>query len=132
MSLKDYSDEDDYYTQEFEKEGVVSIWVGLTDNANDPEELDALQDLCGVGYYELDNQEANCFDFNLVTLQELLEDISYSKSFMIDALDRAREKGLSEARWVIVQYEFEYNPSKVKREVSDDPVFLGCFSYVAE
>ncbi|MED5526275.1 MAG: immunity 22 family protein [Pseudomonadota bacterium] len=132
MSLKDYSDEDDYYTQGFEKEGVVSIWVGLKDNANDPEELDALQDLCGVGYYDLDNQEANCFDFNLVTLQELLEEISYSKSFMEDVLDRAKEKGLSEARWVIVQYDFEYNPRKVKRKVSDDPVFLGCFSYVAE
>ena len=132
MPLKDYSDEDDYYTQGFEKDGVVSIWVGLKDNADDPEDLDVLQDLCGVGYYELDNQEANCFDFRRVTLQELLEEISYSKSFMKEALDTAQNKELSEALWVTVQFDFEYDPSRVNRKIADDPVFLGSFTYVAE
>jgi hypothetical protein len=132
MSLKDYSDEDDYYTQGFEKEGVVSIWVGLEDSADDPEELDVLQDLCGVGYYELDNQEANCFDFKSVTLQELFDELSYSDSFINEAIEAARSKEVLEARWVIVQYDFEYDPCRVTRPIADDPVFLGCFSYVVE
>ena len=123
---------DDYYTQGFEKDGIVSIWVGLKDNTNDSEDLDVLQDLCGVGYYELSNQEANCFEFRRVSLEKLLEDISYSNSFMTEALERAKKKGLTEGLWITVQYDFEYDPSRVKRKIADDPVFLGCFSYVAE
>ncbi|MGF1770388.1 immunity 22 family protein [Enterovibrio makurazakiensis] len=132
MPLKDYSDEDDYYTQGFEKNGVVSIWVGLKDNTDDPENLDVLQDLCGVGYYELDNQEANCFDFRLVALEDLLKELSYYKSFLNEAVDAAQNKGLSQALWVTVQYDFAYDPSRVKRRVADDPIFLGHFSYIAE
>lgn len=132
MQVKDYSVEDDYYTQGFEKDGIVSIWVGLKDNTNDSEDLDVLQDLCGVGYYELSNQEANCFEFRRVSLEKLLEDISYSNSFMTEALERAKKKGLTEGLWITVQYDFEYDPSRVKRKIADDPVFLGCFSYVAE
>jgi hypothetical protein len=132
MPLKDYSDEEEFYTQGFEKDGVVSIWVGLTDDSNDPEGLDVLQDLCGVGYYDLHNQEANNFDFEKVQLKKLLEEMSYSESFINEALASAQDKGLSEALWVTLQYDFDYNPEKVKREIADDPIFLGCFSYIAE
>lgn len=129
MSLNDYSNETDYYEQGFEKEGVVSIWVGLLDNTDEPDEVDALQDLCGVGYYNLDDQESNSFDYEVVPLNQLLEDISYSESFIKEALIAAQEKDIAESRWVVVQYDFEYNPKKVSRKVSDDPVFIGVFKY---
>ena len=93
MPIKDYSEDDDYYSQGFEEDNVVSIWVGLTDDSNDPEELDVLQDLCGVGYYELSDQEGNCFDFKNSSLKDLLLEMSYSKSFIEEALNTAKGKG---------------------------------------
>src|SRR5689334_12444520 len=54
MPLRDYSDDDDFYAQGFDREGVVSIWLELAPGKEDSN-VDALQDLCGVGYYDLDN-----------------------------------------------------------------------------
>ncbi|HGJ9256833.1 TPA: hypothetical protein ACJ829_000424 [Acinetobacter baumannii] len=48
MSLNAYSDDNDYYNQGFEKEGIVSIWAGILGEDVDPD-LDILRDLCGVG-----------------------------------------------------------------------------------
>lgn len=131
MALKDYANEneDEFYGQGFEKELVASVWVGLEDDTNDPEGLDVLQDLCGVGYYNLDNQEGNCLDFKLVPVNDLLKDLSYSKSFIQSLNDGLKEKNISKARWVIVQYDFAYDPNKVTREMAKDPIFIGVFNY---
>ncbi len=53
-----------------------------------------LQEFCGVGYYELDDQEANCFDFKKVSLNKLLEKMSYANSFISEVLETAKEKGI--------------------------------------
>lgn len=134
MALKDYAidDEEDFYNQGFEKENFVSIWIGINSDEDDPDELDVLQDLCGVGYYDIDQQDGNCFDFELTSLEVLLEDMSYSKSFVKEAVKVANGKNINNARWVILQYDFAYDPIKVKREISDDPIFLGCFLYEHE
>jgi len=128
MAKKDYSDEDDYYSQGFEREGVVSIWVGLRGDEVDTG-ADVLQDLCGVGYYRLDDQESNNFDFEMVGVDKLLGDLSYSKSFLANAVEVARRRGVNEARWVTAQYNFDYDPSRVRRSIAADPVFIGSFTY---
>jgi hypothetical protein len=81
-----------------------------------------------VGYYRLDNQEANARQ-EPVSLEVLLSEISYSKSFLSNALASAHEMGISSARWVIVQFDFSYNPAKIQRPISSDAIFLGVFSY---
>ena len=129
MSVKDYSETEDYYSQGFEKDDVVSIWVGLLDNSEDSHDVDVLQDLCGVGYYDIANQDSNSFDFQSVPLKDLLKDMSYSSSFIEQALAKAKEKGLTNARWVTLQYDFAYDKKNVSRAVASDPVFLGVFSY---
>ena len=129
MALRNYQDESDFYTQGFEKEGYVSVWVGQNDDSGDPEELDVLQDLCGVGYYDLDNQESNHFDFKSSTIKKLIESISYSESFLSQTVSEASNKNIKEAKWVTVQFDFAYNPKKIKRQISNDPVFLGVFKY---
>lgn len=132
MSRNDYSEDDDYYSQGFEKNGVVSLWVGLSDRSTAPD-VDTLQDLCGVGYYRIDDQEGNCFNFEEVDLSKLLIGLSYSNSFLSNALTAAKNKGITSARWVTAQYEFEYNPEKVIRPIANDPTFIGAFNYsVAE
>ena len=127
MARCDYSDDDDYYSQGFEREGVVSIWVSSAEGAGDTD-TDVLQDLCGVGYYNLDNQEANARP-TTVPLEVLLGEISYSATFLPQALSSASKWRLSSARWVIVQFDFAYDPSRVSRPVASDPIFLGVFPY---
>ena len=131
MALQDYAeiDEDDYYGQNFEEEGKVSIWFGFTTDENDPDNLDVLQDLCGVGYYDLDKQDMNCFDFELSSPRKLLKDLSYSNSFIEQVLEETNSKGYKEARWVLAQYDFNYEPSKVKRKIEADPIFVGTYNY---
>ena len=128
MARRDYSDDDDFYEQDFDQEGVVSVWAGLRDDEGDTE-LDVLQDMCGVGYYRLSDQENNCIDFQLVGLRDLLKDLSYASSFMDDVVLAAEKKGIAEARWVVVQYDFQYDPSRVLRTVLKDPLFIGGFPY---
>ncbi|WP_084722259.1 hypothetical protein [Photobacterium aquae] len=129
MPLKDYSEEEDYYSQGFEKTGVVSVWIGLLDDAWNSEDIDVLQDLCGVGYYDLSNQESECFDYQLVPISKLLGNLSYSGSFSSEVMKVAESKALQEARWAVQQYDFAYNPSKVRRSIASDPKFIGVFSY---
>jgi len=130
MAIRDYSEEDDYYEQGFHKEGVISVWVGLSSDEGEPD-LDVLQDLCGVGYYRLGDQEHYNFGFKLVTLRELLQPLSYSKSYINAAVAEATKRGLHQARWVTVQYDFDYDPTKIQRPIANDPVFIGSFSYSA-
>jgi hypothetical protein len=127
MSLRDYSEDDDYYTQPFERKGVVSIWLDVAPCEEDPR-VDALQDLCGVGYYRLDNQEA----INLgerASIERLLRDISYSASFSANVVRQAQAMGIVSASWLLAQFDFNYDPSKVKRPISGKLVFIGAFQY---
>jgi hypothetical protein len=128
MARRDYSEDDDFYTQGFERPGAVSIWVGMSPVSCDPP-ADVLQDLCGVGYYNLDNQEANSSRPSLTDVGRLLEGISYSASFRVAARARAEELGVGEACWVTVQFDFAYALERISRPVAHDPTFLGVFSY---
>jgi hypothetical protein len=133
MALHDYAemDEEDFYGQDFDREGVVSVWVGLKGPLpGESEEMDVLQDLCGVGYYDMDHGEGNCNNFELLPLQDLLSEMSYSDSFATQAEEAAAKVGITHARWVQVQYDFAYDPKAVKRPIADDPVFIGFFPYV--
>lgn len=128
MARHDYSDEEDYYEQGFSKDGVVSVWFGMG-GADADSDADILQDLCGVGHYRLDDQEVFHFDFELVGVRDLLDKLSYSVSFTQNAIAAAARKGIEKARWVVVQYNFNYDPLKIRRKIASDPVFIGCFFY---
>jgi hypothetical protein len=128
MAQRDYSDEEDFYSQDFEKKGVVSAWLGLKERS-EGSDVDTLQDLCGVGYYRLSDQESSAFNDELVDLSLLLSNLSYSSSYADDVIAAAQAKAIDKARRIVVQYDFAYDPAVVTREVADDPVFLGVFSY---
>jgi hypothetical protein len=131
MPLQDYEelDDDDFYGQEFEKDDVVSIWVGSTDPSDADPNLDVLQDLCGVGYYALDNQEIIIED-HPTAVADLVAALSYSDSFAkaVVRATGAKERG----RWIVAQYDFAYDLKRVKRSPAKDPRFLGVFPYAAD
>jgi hypothetical protein len=128
MARHDYSDDDDFYEQDFEKKGVLSVWAAMKDRSEETD-IDTLQDLCGVGYYKLSDQESNSFDYEMVELSRLLADLSYSKTFSDEVIAAAKKKGIEKARRVVIQYDFAYDPAVVTRTIEDDPVFIGVFPY---
>ena len=114
----------------FEAEGRVSIWLGTDDLSDFPQELDILQDLCGIGYYSIDLQDAFNEGFQELPVRDLLSKMSYSDSFADDAMVAADEAGLVAARWIVAQFDFDYDSRMVKRPVNPRAIFLGAFSYV--
>lgn len=134
MALRRYDleDEDDFYGQEFDQEGVVSVWIGQSDLTSFPDNMDVLQDLCGVGYHEFDLCESATQGFKLVPVASLLDEYSYSHSFFDAALQAATSRRITNALWTVVQYDFAYNPQRVKRKVEPDPIFIGFFPYSKE
>lgn len=114
----------------FEREGKVSIWVFRKEE--DPEDAgrDVLKEFCGVEYYDSDFQEGmNCIE--PTPLASIIRELSYSESFMDPALASAHRENIVEVFGVIVQFNFEYDASKAKRPISDDPRFIGAFDWHA-
>jgi hypothetical protein len=59
----------------------------------------------------------------------LLSQLSYSSSFIQDALTAAKHMGITEAYGVMAQFDFAYDPSRVTKPISNDPVFIGYFRW---
>ncbi|NHZ42056.1 hypothetical protein F1609_18055 [Massilia sp. CCM 8693] len=132
MARHDYSDEDEFYEQNFEKKGVLSAWIGLTPQTEEDDDIDILQDLCGVGYYRLSDQESMSFDNEVVELSRLLAPLSYSTTYSDDVMAAAKKTGIEKARELVIQFDFAYDPAVVTRAIADDPVFIGVFAYSDE
>lgn len=113
----------------FEREGVVSIWVFLDEEDPADAEKDVLKDFCGVDYYDIDFQEGDTNREGRQPLASLLGQLSYSGSFIQNALVAADRIGIKEAYGVIAQYDFAYDPSKVTKPISKDPLFIGYFDW---
>jgi hypothetical protein len=128
MARRDYSDDEDFYSQGLEKKGLVSVWLGMKDRSAE-RDIDTLQDLCGVGYYRLSDQESNSFNYEFTDIPLLLADLSYSSSYAEEVIKAAKAKGIEKARRIIVQYDFAYDPAVVTRTIEDDPIFIGVFPY---
>ena len=130
MALKDYSDEPDFYDQGFEHKGWVSVWLGTTP-APTGGNIDTLQDLCGVGYYELSDQESHNSS-SAVPVGQLFEKISYAATFLTAVLAAAQRMDIATAFWMTAQFDFAYDKSKVRRPISEQPVFIGAFRFSAD
>jgi hypothetical protein len=133
MPLRDYEelDEDDFYGQGFGRRGVVSVWLGTEPPGPYNPKLDVLQDLCGVGFYDHDFTECNIVDA-ASPIRAVMKPLSYSRSYVPAVVKAAAKRKIAAIWWVFVQYDFAYNPKRVKRAIADQPIFLGFFRYKAE
>ena len=128
MALKNYEDldEEDFYGQNFERPGFVSLWGSEVPLTAFPDRIDFLQDECGVGYYNLDDQELVCFRNSPA---ETVNQFSYASSFeskIVSSIEKAFPGGFE---WLLAQYEFEYDPILVKRKIGNRVLFLGSFPF---
>lgn len=106
----------------------VSVWIGF--NKGNPD-VDVLKELCGVDHYDPDFQEIIVDDeaWKAQSVKSLLGQLSYSSSFLTDALSAAKKKRITKALFVLAQYRFAYDPAKLKKRIAADPIFLGCFTW---
>lgn len=93
MALKDNADDDDFCKQDFDQDGLVSIWLYLG-SASGQANLDILQDLCGVGHDRLSDHESSRFESEPSSLRALLGLLSYSATYVDAAVAAAAHRGL--------------------------------------
>ena len=112
----------------FEREGVVSIWLFRKREDPSDADKDVLREFCGVEYYDVDSQEGVARD-EPQPVASLLGQLSYSGSFIDDALIASGRMGITEAFGVLAQFDFAYDPNRATGAVSADPVFVGVFAW---
>ncbi len=95
------------------------------------EGVDILKSLCGVESYNLDDQEVSAVDdsFPRAAVADILGELSYSGSFLEAALQATADKKVKQAYWALAQYDFAYDPRRVRGTVADEPLFLGVFDW---
>ena len=64
-----------------------------------------------------------------VSLALIVNELSYSESFIDAVLATAGRQNIDRVFGVIAQFNFAYDLSKVSRSVSDDPKFFGAFDW---
>ena len=55
------------------------------------------------------------------SLMELLSGVAANQA--------AAKKKMTRAYWALAQYDFAYNPARVRRAIAEDPLFLGVFDW---
>jgi hypothetical protein len=111
----------------FEEAGMISIWIGREIPKAGG---DILKELCGVDYYDVDFQEVvGEEDWSRLPIDVLIGRLSYSHSFLSDAIENAFRVGINEACWAVAQLDYAYKPEKVERPISDELIFLGAFPF---
>jgi hypothetical protein len=112
------------------KAGKVSIWAG---NTKIDEDVDILKDLCGIGSYDLDDQEINVDDVKWKSqrIAKLVADLSYSASFAGAVIEECQRRGLNEALYIVAQFDFIFDP-KANKIRKGAPIFLGAFDWSGE
>ncbi|MCL2915148.1 immunity 22 family protein [Shewanella corallii] len=127
----------------FEKKGYVSIWVSKVTLDEIPEDYFeerygeeyediSLSQWCenfGFGYYDHDQIEDNGVAKGSDSLDRILGECSFSKSFVDHAVSMGRKRGLDSVSWVRCLYDWSYSTSVTG--INDDPymAFLGFFEY---
>lgn len=131
MDLQDLSEDDDFFIQNFTRPGFVSVWLASADfDLTQPG--DALQTFCGVGYYRVDDQEANASDGEPLSVDNLIAPLSYSQSFSRQIVEAAKAKGISASRWVLAQYDFAYDPSRALRPTDPALPYIATVPYLID
>ena len=107
----------------------MSVWINI--RKPNLKTKDVLKDLCGVDYYDLDDQEVSAVDETLprANVDDILGRLSYSTSFLKAALEAAAKKKVTKAYCALAQFDFAYKPEKARQPVAVDPLFLGIFDW---
>lgn len=125
-----------------EQDDVVSVWVAtcpfseipddyLTEPSDDDDDgpWDKFSSEFGFGYYDHDTLEPNHADGPVVPIRDLLHPCSYAKSFIDPVELRAQQLNMPETSFLLMLYNFRYDPNVTGIVESSHFRFLGVFDY---
>jgi hypothetical protein len=132
-----------YGGQNFDKKGFVSIWVSKVTLDEIPDDYfeerygeeyedTPLSKWCenfGFGYYDHDQIEDNGVEVGTDSLDRILGECSYSKSYVKQAVSKAKEKGLETVSWIRNLFDCSYSSESTGIDEDQFMIFLGAFEY---
>jgi hypothetical protein len=128
---------------EFRRNGFVSIWVGTFPSVEAAEAYFGMPDEIGVylppeGFTRdlglddlpLDNLEVNFEQVSPRPLGELLEDATFSPSFLDQAVEAASRQGIHAVQGIALVYDFDYQAKPGWQGAVGPMRFIGSFPFV--
>lgn len=127
---------------EYERKGMVSIWVATVPLVRIPEDyfkerygrgddepFNQFSEDFGFGFYDHDFVDTNAVTDHPKTCERLLGECSYSVSFVSAAAADVKRLDRENSEFVFLMYDIEYRPQETKRHRSSCMMFLGSYSY---
>ena len=123
-----------------EDEDVVSIWAAAVplskipadyfeENYDDERPLNHFCEEFGFGTYDHDFVDTNASENGPADIRELLAACSYGTSFADAAAAAAEKLGLARTEYVILLYNFRYEPKVTRVRKTSHLAFIGCFPF---
>ncbi len=127
----------------FDKKGFVSIWVSKVTLDKIPDDYfeerygeeyedTPLSQWCenfGFGYYDHDQIEDNGVEKGTDTLDKILGECSYSKSFVELAVSEAKKQGIESVSWIRNFFDCSYSPDVTGIKEDSCMLYLGTYEY---
>jgi uncharacterized repeat protein (TIGR04138 family) len=127
----------------FRRNGFVSFWIGTFPSVEAAESYFGIPDEigvylppeafaadCGLGDFSPNALEVNFEQVSPRPLRELLEDATFSASFLDEALEAASHQGIHEAQGVALLYDFDCRAQCARHSEAGPLWFVGTFPFV--
>ncbi len=129
----------------FNADGFVSIWVGVFpseeareehlherygEDRGDDEPLAHWMGEFGFRYFDHDFMDTNSHGMAIGSLRALIEPCSYAASYLDSAMHSAQQQGITETQFVMLLFDFRYDPSVTGVTQGKYLQFLGAFPYI--
>jgi hypothetical protein len=128
---------------EFRRAGFISLWAGTFASVEEAETYFGIPDEIGVylppeafardfglGNFPPETLEVNFEQVTPRPLAELLREATFADSFLDQALEAARRKGIEEVQGIALLYDFDYQLKSGWRETAGPLQLIGTFLYV--
>jgi hypothetical protein len=117
---------------DFQKGGVVSIWVGNFQSDADLDDYLNLErkfedDFC----FELNDADMpeTCVEQQPTAIESLVDGFSWSRHYKDGVVHLAKEQGIEKATTMLVFLNFAYDPSQARPKENVPLVFLGAVPF---
>lgn len=106
----------------------ISIWIGKKIVEENDDDTNILKDIFKIKEYDEDMEEIYFVSGKLSKINELVEPLSFSETFIEAVIEEANKLNIKEGSYIIALYDFAYDESVLEEEV-EEPIFLGTFEY---
>ena len=130
-----------YGPPHFNKDGFVSIWVAVAPLSKIPSDyfderygdeevtLTKFYGDFGFGYFDHDFVDTNGSKGRAQSIEKLIAACSFSSSYVEQAAAEAKRRGLEKTQYVVLLYDFKYDPKQTKITENSYMAFIESFPY---